>query len=816
MSQSAEEDAQKKELDKALKEKQEKMELRVENLAANSKREVLSNNLDSSLKKNSAFIKKLRGGLTEDQKDSLCKELLSLNLSRYISEVVTAIAEAKLKMNDINAAVKIASMIHQRYQEFSPLLITTLSKLFTSVPSSETEVEKSNRLIKKRIIFRFMGELLIVGILKDPEILMNLLKDLVQFDIHQLSLPNHKDKDSSFQNLALVVSFVRSSGQEIFGLKKESNRPIDQNNSNENKMEFGTILSDQQQREFYNEVERYFRSAANHLLTEHKELKGKERDNHSIMESRGELSESTIAQYDKLRKSFEKLLANTTSLAELLHLEKDLPHLTEDQNVTRVDATITISFGERHGTKDVLTDSPFDDEDTRSFYENIPDLRSLGLPGILFGDSDNKEKEETKTEESTTQQPEDQKDSKDQKEKEKEKDREKEKEKEKEDKESEVPPNSTLEAILFKLPTCVNRDLIDEAAKEFCYINSKLNRKRLVKALFQVPRTQLALLPYYARMVAVLTKCMKDIGPPLVAMLEDEFYWLYKGKDQINIETKIKNIRFLGELVKFKICSPNMILTCFKQCLDDFVHHNIDVTCNLCESCGRYLYKSAETHVRTKNLLEIMMRLKNAQNLPNRLDTMVENAYYQCIPPERQVKKDVVSSLSPLQLYIRKLIYQDLNKNTTKPIMKQLRKINWNAENEDYVLDCLLKLHKGKYNNVHLIASLIAGLANYHEIVTIKVVDRLLEMIRYFLELNDFKMQQRQIIQMKFLGELYNYCVIESQLIFNTLFLLLSYGQANYDSSNESNNNNFSNNPLDPPNEYFRIRSTNNSFQRNF
>lgn len=51
-------------------------------------------------------------------------------------------------------------------------------------------------------------------------------------------------------------------------------------------------------------------------------------------------------------------------------------------------------------------------------------------------------------------------------------------------------------------------------------MNSKINRKKLVKALFSVPRTQLVLLPYYARMVSVLNKCMKDIGPQLVSMLE--------------------------------------------------------------------------------------------------------------------------------------------------------------------------------------------------------------------------------------------------------------------------------------------------------
>jgi hypothetical protein len=35
----------------------------------------------------------------------------------------------------------------------------------------------------------------------------------------------------------------------------------------------------------------------------------------------------------------------------------------------------------------------------------------------------------------------------------------------------------------------------------------------------------------------------------------------------------------------------------FQACLDDFSHHNIDMACNLLETCDRFLYRSAETYV---------------------------------------------------------------------------------------------------------------------------------------------------------------------------------------------------------------------------
>lgn len=75
-----------------------------------------------------------------------------------------------------------------------------------------------------------------------------------------------------------------------------------------------------------------------------------------------------------------------------------------------------------------------------------------------------------------------------------------------------------------------------------------------------------------------------------------------------------------------------------QACLDDFTHHNIDVACNLLETCGRFLYRSPETTIRMSNMLEILVRLKNVKNLDPRHSTLVENAYYLCKPPERSAR----------------------------------------------------------------------------------------------------------------------------------------------------------------------------------
>ena len=64
--------------------------------------------LDSSLKKNTAFVRKVKN-FSEAQKDSILKEMTTLNLTKYIGEVAAAIVEAKLKMNDLPGIIEISS-----------------------------------------------------------------------------------------------------------------------------------------------------------------------------------------------------------------------------------------------------------------------------------------------------------------------------------------------------------------------------------------------------------------------------------------------------------------------------------------------------------------------------------------------------------------------------------------------------------------------------------------------------------------------------------------------------------------------------------
>lgn len=58
------------------------------------------------------------------------------------------------------------------------------------------------------------------------------------------------------------------------------------------------------------------------------------------------------------------------------------------------------------------------------------------------------------------------------------------------------------------------------------------------------------LIPFYARLVATLAPCMDDLAPMLVDILIRDFRFQVRKKDQIHIHSKIKNCRFIGELLE--------------------------------------------------------------------------------------------------------------------------------------------------------------------------------------------------------------------------------------------------------------------------
>lgn len=71
---------------------------------------------------------------------------------------------------------------------------------------------------------------------------------------------------------------------------------------------------------------------------------------------------------------------------------------------------------------------------------------------------------------------------------------------------------------------------------------------------------------------------------------------------------------------------------------------------------------------------------------------------------------------------------------------------------------------------------MLGSLNRYHQDFSIAVIDDLLESITLGLEQNDFKFNQRRLAEVRYLGELYVYRMVDSSIIFDTMYKIANFG----------------------------------------
>ena len=499
--------------------------------------------------------------------------------------------------------------------------------------------------------------------------------------------------DKEHANLPLVVLFVKSFGWDVLGIKSSSTdvqksvkpdgaisaaaETYDQSSTDEDpatkvgKADDPPLTTADLQQRFRNVLNRYFEDVKVHIIKDNKSITAQGRRNAEAYVKSGEVFEDRQANYDKQLKSQEKLIANAQILCDVLE-NQEMPDLKEKETQdTGAFAGIgLVKTGEYlRGQSDGA--GIWEDDEERRFYENLIDLQDR-VPGILLEDGKKKKSEgeeqvgkrvetngevkEVPEKAASTTAPEDQ---------------------------STAIANKTVgaqvDAILARLPELQNKEQIDQTAMDFCFLNSKASRNRLIKAVQEVPKGRSDLLPSYARLVATLGKYMPDISHGLVSYLDDEFRSLQRRKQKDFLgQVRTSNIRYLAELTKFGVVPEHVIFHCLKVSLDDFSRMNIEIIGNLLENCGRYLLRNPDTAPRMSSFLETLQRKKTAQHLGQQERMLIENAIYYVNPPERAAIEQ--KERTPVQQYVWRLVYLDMNKRTYTKVLKSLRKLHWEEQ----------------------------------------------------------------------------------------------------------------------------------------
>ena len=182
--------------------------------------------------------------------------------------------------------------------------------------------------------------------------------------------------------------------------------------------------------------------------------------------------------------------------------------------------------------------------------------------------------------------------------------------------------------------------------------------------------------------------------------------------------------------------------------------------------------------------------------LDSRYVTQIENAFYYVCPPEAPAQPK--EEEPPMHQFIRKVLHEDLQKSNEEKILRLMRKLNW--DDPDTAAIAIQHLAGGwrvRASARRALARLTAELAAWQEAVAPAVVDNILEEIRVTMEDPHPRYNQRRIATVRYLGELYNYKLLDSRDVFTVLYSFITFGVTN-EHSNVS--------PLDPPDNVFRIR----------
>lgn len=138
-----------------------------------------------------------------------------------------------------------------------------------------------------------------------------------------------------------------------------------------------------------------------------------------------------------------------------------------------------------------------------------------------------------------------------------------------------------------------------------------------------------------------------------------------------------------------------------------------------------------------------------------------------------------------MHLFAHHVLYNLMSRTNYDKAYKILRKFAWEDPHVRHILhNAFTKIWKAKYSNIALFALMLYDIGKYHPDFVCSVIDRVIENIRVGLERNNFRDNQQRVASIRYLAELYNFQSIESKLIFDTLWLLITFGHRELSSVN--------------------------------
>jgi regulator of nonsense transcripts 2 len=167
--------------------------------------------------------------------------------------------------------------------------------------------------------------------------------------------------------------------------------------------------------------------------------------------------------------------------------------------------------------------------------------------------------------------------------------------------------------------------------------------------------------------------------------------------------------------------------------------------------------------------------------LDERSQSLIKAAFYTVKPPRAGPRKQA-KEYSPLESYLRHLLMVRLEPDSTSVsfVSKQIIRFPWNDPSKQcgfLVSKIMLKTcRKGRYKAIHAVAAVAANLRRHRPEVSIRLIDAVLEELRWAIEHPNFRDQQRIISYARLLGELFCVSLVSGQLIIQQMYNFINFG----------------------------------------
>ncbi|CCK68886.1 Nmd2p KNAG_0B04520 [Huiozyma naganishii CBS 8797] len=705
--------------------------------------EVDRNKLDSSIKRNTGFIKKLKKGITKENKDTLLKDIKEVFLEKYLSEVIVTVNEGLSlvpnKNDDISAAVEIICALHQRfYSNFTGKLFELFLQNFINPGDDELVLEKDElvRMKKIRSNFRILTELYLVGVFPSLDIAES--KENVP-----LYLRKKVGKKEPFLVAILkeLLNYKFKLGYTTLlatQLAKKYFTFFDDNDAS-----WDLLIPDENLKVSLQAIYEVFVEAVFNKTVELDKKLAKLMKEHQKCQIRtGKAVDEYIEEYNLLLPVLQRFKEATEVFVECFN--KEAPGLSSEKNLeddeqpTSIITSQIVSPGQRLWETDEM----------KRFYENLPDI-DVAIKA-------SQERNVTKTDN-----------------------------------------NETVNHFFDELEIAETKEQIDRLSFEYWNsgIDNRATKNRLLK--FFIEGQDWSKIKIYSRFLASNSKHFPDIVDEFIQYLDTGF------RNQLHSnKINVKNVIFFSEMVKFMLVPSFVVFHKIRTLIMNLqVPNNIEILTIFFEHAGKFLLFKPEYKNEMDKMVQLLKLKMKDRQLGMNLKSALENTMVLLFPPSVKSLNVEDRELTDEEKFYHVLIRTELPNLKVKEHINLISRATWSDNNVRNTLHVLFtEPEKMNYQNIPILARVMTGLYPYRREFVIRVIDQLLENIERGLESNAHNQNMSRIAQVRLLTEIFNMEMIKSDVLVDTMYHIMKFGHKNNQPTPISAS------PLDLPNDYFRIQ----------